>query len=164
MTTSGLAAPMALPALAPRHRHTAGLVATAAVALVGGVGFVGHLTADDPDSHALIAALAASQQTYDRLDRDEAARLVVDPASTRLLVLTPAGAHYAARSQSGELCLVRVPTSGSPAEVCVPDRVGADATIGTEGAGQVRLVAAGAQRPSAADGWRPAGPDVWVRD
>lgn len=164
MTTSGLATPMALPAFAPRHRHAAGLVATAVVALVGAVGFVGHLTADDPGSHAQIAAMAASQQTSDRLDPDEAARLVIDPASTRLLVQTPAGAHYAARSQSGELCLVRIPTGGTPAEVCVPDRVGADATVGTEGAGQVRLVAAGAQRPSAADGWRSAGPDVWVRD
>ena len=94
---------------------------------------------------------------------DDLAQVDAQPDSTRLLLRTSAGAHYVARSASGQLCLVRVPDGDVPSEVCVPNRVGADVTIGDDATGQVRLVADGAPAPSTADGWRTAGPNVWVK-
>jgi hypothetical protein len=149
---------------APRRRHSVPVLTVAAVLVVAGGIAVGSLTHGGHPAHATLAAAQTPQRAVDRLDPEAAARLVVDPASTRLLVATTQGDHFAARTPSGELCLIRVPGGDLPTEVCVPDRVGADATIGQEGAGQVRLVADGAQQPAVADGWRPAGPNVWVRD
>lgn len=143
-------------------RNPGALMASAAVAVVVVGGLVADaVAASAPGAQASLAAFGRPQTNADRLAAEEAARLIVEPGSTRLLVRTPDGAHYAARTPSGELCLVLVPAAGPPSEVCVPDRVGADATIGADR--QVRLVADGAGDPSAADGWRPAGPNVWVR-
>ncbi len=145
------------------HRRTTWTLATAGLVVVAAGVLVGHALTTGPDGVATVAALTASQHPTDVLADDDVARLVVRPESTRLLVTTDQGAHYVARSASGELCLVRVPAGDLPSEVCVPDRVGADATIGEQGEGQVRLVADGATAPAADDGWHPAGPNVWVR-
>ena len=163
-STATPAAPTATPTPHfTRHRRTAVLLTTASVVAAAGV-LVGHALIPGPAGPAAnVAALSAPQQATDVLPDDAVAQLVVQPGSTRLLLRTPAGAHYVARSASGDLCLVRVPEGDLPSEVCVPDRVGADTTIGDDDGGQVRLVADGAPRPSTADGWRPAGPNVWVR-
>ena len=147
-----------------RHRRTGSLLLTVGLVVIASAVLVGHsLTGAHTVTGASVAVLDAAQRPTDVLSDDDVARLVVRPGSTRLLVTTDQGAHYAARSASGELCLLRVPAGDLPSEVCVPDRVGADATIGTQGAGQVRLVADGAMPPPALDGWRVAGPNVWVR-
>ena len=146
-----------------RRRRTTALLTTAGLVVVGAGVLVGHaLLPGPPAPQADVPTLAAPQQAADVLDPDDLAQLDVQPDSTRLLLRTSAGTHYVARSASGQLCLVRVPDGDVPSEVCVPNRVGADVTIGDSG-GQVRLVAAGAPAPSAADGWRPAGPNVWVK-
>ena len=157
-----------LSASAPPRRHprTWWLFASAGLVVVGAAVLVGHALIPGPAlPAATLTAFSTPQQTSDVLDDDDVARLVVQPATTRLLVRTAAGDHYAALSASGELCLLRVPEGDVPSETCVPDHVGADVTIGTQGAGggQVRLVAAGAPQPSAAEGWRPGGPNVWTR-
>lgn len=168
-TASALAGAAALPpagtaARSARRRRTAVLLTTAAVVVVAAGVLVGHALLPGPAApKADVAALAAPQQSADVLDPDDVAQLDVQPDSTRLLLRTPAGAHYVARSASGQLCLVRVPGGDLPSEVCVPDRVGADVTIGDGAGGQVRLVADGAPAPSTADGWHSAGPNVWVR-
>jgi hypothetical protein len=147
-----------------RHRYATSLLIGAALVLVAAGGLVTHALVTSPAApRATIGVLAAPQRAGDVLEDDDIATLVVLPASTRLLVTTPQGAHYAALSPSGELCLVRVPAYDLPSEACAPDRVGADETIGSDDSGQVRLVADGAPLPSSAEGWRQAGPNVWVR-
>ncbi len=146
-------------------RHPGTLLASISVVVVASGAVLAHAAGTARTGpRAVLAALDVPQVDADRLAPEDAARLVVDPASTRLLVTTPDGAHYVARNPSGELCLIRLPDAGVPLEVCVPDRVGADTTLGDEGTGQVRLVADSAALPSTAEGWQPAGPNVWVRD
>jgi hypothetical protein len=150
----------------PRRRHHTGwLFASAGVVIVAAGALVVSALAPRPaPPPATVAAFQTVQKASDMLDDDDVANLVVRPESTRLLVSTPDGDHYAALSASGDLCLLRVPKGDVPSEVCVPDRVGADVTIGGDGnGGQVRLVADGAPQPSAAEGWRSAGPNVWVK-
>ena len=149
---------------AGRTRHPGVAVGVAAAVLVaGGWLAVSLLTAHQDVTPGTVAVLTAAQTPADRLETEDVARLAVDPASTRLLVRTDQGAHYVARSLSGELCLVRVPDGDVPTASCVPDRVGADTTLGDQGAGQVRLVADGGPVPAADQGWASAGPNVWVR-
>lgn len=145
------------------HRGAVALAAAAVASVIAAVLLVPGMVARHPLDHAGVAVLAAAQRPADRLQAEDVARLAVDPTSTRLLVVTDDGSHYVARTPSGELCLIRVPAGEVPTEVCVPDRVGADATIGEVGPGQVRLVADGAPRPSPFDGWVTAGPNVWIR-
>lgn len=156
---------LARPAPPQRHPRRGWLFAAAGLVVVAAAALVGHALAPGPARPpASLTAFSTPQQATDVLDDDDVARLVVQPASTRLLVRTAAGDHYAALSTSGELCLLRVPDGDVPSEACVPDHVGADVTIGVQGAGgQVRLVAAGAPQPSAAEGWRSAGPNAWTR-
>ncbi|HEY0118162.1 MAG TPA: hypothetical protein VGC04_05220 [Cellulomonas sp.] len=156
----------AAPALTrtPRRRRTTVLLTTTGLVVVAAGVLVGHsLTPGPAGPAASVAAFSLPQGAPDVLADDDVAQLVVQPGSTRLLLRTASGAYYAARSASGELCLVRVPDGALPSEVCVPDRVGADATIGDDHGGRVRLVADGAPQPSTVDGWQPAGPNVWVR-
>jgi len=149
---------------AGRALHPGVAVGVAAAVLVaGGWLAVALLTTHDDVPVGTVAVLANPQTAADQLETEDVARLVVDPASTRLLVRTDQGAHYVARSLSGELCLVRVPDGEVPTASCVPDRVGADTTLGDPGAGQVRLVADGGPVPAADQGWVAAGPNVWVR-
>ncbi len=146
-------------------KHPGTLLASGAVLVLVSGAVLAHTSADpDAGPRAGLVALDRQQDEADRLDPAEAFRLVVDPASTRLLVHTAQGDHFVARTPTGELCLLRVPEVRSATQVCVADRVGADVTIGTEGAGQVRLTAGGAPPPQSAEGWHRAGPDVWVRD
>ena len=153
------------PARAPRRHRTGWLFASVAAVVVVAAVLVGHALAPGPaQPPATLAAFSVPQHPADVLDPDDAARLVVQPGTTRLLVRTHDGNHYAALSASGELCLLRVPDGDVPSEVCVHNRVGADVTIGGDGdGGQVRLVADGAPAPAPAEGWRPAGPNVWTR-
>lgn len=150
-----------------RHPRTGWLFASVGLVVVAAAGLVAHALVPGPaQPPAILTAFAAPQRTTDVLDNDDVSSLVIQPGTTRLLVRTDAGDHYAALSASGELCLLRIPDGDVPSEVCVPDRVGADVTIGTQGAGaggQVRLVAAGAPQPSTIEGWRSAGANVWVR-
>ncbi len=161
----GSAAPDGTGAPAAHHgrRGTAALAGAAVALAVAAALVVPDLLAAHPVDRASVAALAAPQQAADQLYAEDVARLAVEATSTRLLVVTADGAHYVARTPSGELCLIRVAGGELPTEVCVPDRVGADATIGAVGTGQVRLVADGAPPPTGTDGWEPAGPNVWVR-
>ena len=149
----------------PRAHRRAGLVMVLALLLVLAGGFVGWRllvprSAAGPVAH--VAAFDRPQQDTDRLDADDADQLQVDPASTRLLVSTPAAASYVGRSVSGRLCLLQVPAGDVSVESCVPDRAGAVATVGTDGGPQVRLVADGGPAPKASDGWTSAGPNVWT--
>ena len=152
---------------ARRRRGTGWLFASAGLVVVVAAVLVAHALAPGPaQPPATLTAFSVPQRTTDVLDPDDASRLVVQPGTTRLLVRTPDGNHYAALSVSGDLCLLRVPDGDVPSEVCAHNRVGADITIGGNGdggGGQVRLVADGAPAPSAAEGWRPAGPNVWLR-
>lgn len=156
---------MSQAARAPRRHRTGWLFASVAAVVVAAAVLVGHALAPGPaQPPATLAAFSVPQQPIDVLNADDASRLVVQPGSTRLLVRTHDGNHYAALSASGELCLLRVPDGDVPSEVCVHNRVGADVTIGGDGGGgQVRLVADGAPAPAPAEGWRPAGPNVWTR-
>lgn len=161
LPSAGTATPSAQSAL---RRRTVALVTSVAVVVVAAGVLVGHaLLPGAAAPQAVVAALTAPQQAADVLDPDDLAQVDAQPDSTRLLLRTSAGAHYVARSASGQLCLVRVPDGDVPSEVCVPNRVGADVTIGDDATGQVRLVADGAPAPSTADGWRTAGPNVWVK-
>lgn len=159
----GQAPPLSIPAGHHGRRSAAALAGAAVVLVVATALVVSDRLAAAPADRASVAALAAPQQAADQLYAEDVTRLAVEATSTRLLVVTADGAHYVARTPSGELCLVRVANGEAPTEVCVPDRVGADTTIGAVGAGQVRLVADGAPLPAGADGWQPAGPNVWVR-
>jgi len=153
------------PPSAQRRRRTGWLFAAAGVVIVAAGGLVANaLTPGPTQPPAKLAVLAAPQKTSDKMDDDDVSRLVLRPDTTRLLVTTPDGDHFAALSASGDICLVRVPQGDVPEDVCVPNRVGADVTIGGNGdGGQVRLVADGAPQPAAAQGWKSVGPDVWVK-
>lgn len=153
------------PADEPRQPRRTGLVLVIAFALVLAGGAVGWwLLSPTPSSGpaAHVAAFDQDQQAGDRLAADDASQLQVDPASTRLLVHTPDAASYVARSVSGRLCLLQVPTGDVSVESCGANRKGVVLTVGTD-AGQVRLVADGGPTPTASDGWTPAGPNVWTR-
>lgn len=153
------------PADEPRQHRRTGLVLTVAFVLVLAGGAVGWwllspTASSGPAAH--VAAFDQPQQDGDRLDADDASQLQVDPASTRLLVRTPDAASYVARSVSGRLCVLQVPTGDVSAESCGPNRKGVVLTVGTD-AGQVRLVADGGPAPTASDGWKSAGANVWTR-
>ena len=156
---------MSQTARVPRRHRTGWLFASVAAVVVAAAVLVGHALAPGPaQPPATLTAFSVPQRAADVLDPNDASRLVVQPGSTRLLVRTQDGNHYAALSASGELCLLRVPDGDVPSEVCVHNRVGADVTIGGDGdGGQVRLVADGAPAPAPAEGWQPAGPNVWTR-
>jgi hypothetical protein len=148
----------------PPHHHQVLAFGVAAAVVVGaGTWLAVHAATTSPPPAASVAALERAQAPEDELVAEDVDRLGVDPASTRLLVTTDEGQHFVARSPSGELCLLRVPAGDVPTESCVPDRVGADTTIGDVDTGQVRLVADGGAEPAAADGWVPDGPNVWTR-
>lgn len=95
-------APRPVAAVARRHRRrTASLLTSAGLVVVAGV-LVGHALSGGPaPAEATLAALDSPQRTADMLSDDDAARLVVQPGSTRLLVTTDRGAYYAARAASG---------------------------------------------------------------
>ena len=153
------------PPPAPRRHRTGWLFAAAGIVIVAAGGLVASaLTPGPAQPPAKLAAFEAAQKTADKMDGDDVSRLVLRPDTTRLLVTTPDGDHFAALSASGDICLVRVPQGDVPEDACVPNRVGADVTIGGNGdGGQVRLVADGAPQPTAAQGWTSVGPNVWVK-
>jgi len=153
------------PTSPPRQHRRSGLVLGVASALVvagAGVGWwlLSPGTSSGPAAH--VAAFDQPQQADDKLDADDAEQLQVDPASTRLVVHTSAADSFVARSVSGRLCLLRVPSGDVSVESCGADRKGVVLTVGTPGAGQVRLVADGGPAPAASDGWTAAGPNVWT--
>lgn len=148
-----------------RRRRPAVLTVLALLAAAGivGAGFVwGRAYGQEPapeyvDAHTLLPAFAAPQTEQDVVTPAELGPLLVVPSSTRFLVETPSGRHFAAVSRTGDFCVLTVP-SGDLAELgCVSPVVGAQI-----GSGDVRVFTDGGPAP-AADGWREAGPHVWVR-
>ncbi|OZB46963.1 MAG: hypothetical protein B7X40_10270 [Cellulomonas sp. 14-74-6] len=149
-----------------QHRR-AGITLVVASALVvagGGIGWwlLAPGSSSGPAAH--VAAFDSPQQGGDKLDADDADQLQVDPASTRLVVRTPAAATYVGRSVSGRLCIMQLPTGDVSTETCGPDRKGVVLTVGTARGGQVRLVADGGPTPAATEGWKSAGANVWTHD
>ncbi|AEE44676.1 hypothetical protein [Cellulomonas fimi] len=146
----------------PRHGLLTALVLVAGLALVA-VAFVWARDARAADAPAhvepltLLAAFGDAQTAVDSIPADAARALLVEPSSTRFLVETASGKHYAAVSRTGELCVVTLPSGDVPEAGCVASV--ADARIAS---GDVWL-AADADRAPTDEGWRSAGPNVWVR-
>ena len=150
-----------------RHRHRGWLSALALLVAAGmvAVAFVwarGDSAAAAPDrveAHTLLAVLAGEQGDADVVASSDLEGLGVRSASTRFLVETPTGAHYAAVGTTGDLCLLTVPSGALPSVACVASVV--DANVAAQG---VWVSADGGPAPAADEGWREAGPNLWVRD
>ncbi|MDC7120312.1 hypothetical protein OMK64_02040 [Cellulomonas fimi] len=149
-----------------RRRHPAVLTVLALLAAAGvvGAGFVwardnarGPLL-EHVDARTLLPVFATVQGADDVVDPAQVGGLLVDRASTRFLVETDTGRHFAAVGTTGELCLLTLPSGDLATLGCVPSVAGAQLT-----SGDVWLAAEGGPAPAADDGWREAGPNLWVR-
>lgn len=149
------------------RRHPAWITAVvllAAVVLVG-YGFVwartpqGPTAAERVDAESLLAVFAHPQARDDVVAPGDLQGLGLVGSTTRFLVETPTGRHYAAVDTAGDLCALTVLDGDLPVLGCTAPVRGATVT-----GEDVMLVTDGAAAPAADKGWHGATAQVFVKD